>query len=362
MKKWIIAAAGLSVTVLALLVAFLLVRDGGNDNRIYVYFFNPYTRQMQAEIRPLPEENQAQRVVEYLYSEPVRTGTLVNLWPRELAPRPEDLVSAVKHQDSTLFAFFTPVFHEMRPLDQSLFKAAFIHTMNSLPSVSDIKILVSDNYEYAFEALMRNLSAEDDLQDEDGEDIPYMPLVIYDSSHAGIFIDPLELPISPHWIDETYTFDTYFVDSTGTGLVVESRRVYDVNRQNDLMAIEVLELLISGPQQEGALSLIPSETRVLNVDIILTDIFVNLSSDFERFIGSTELAELMVYSIVNTLLAEFSPSQTRVHFLIDTQQVEEFHGIENFHIGFERNDKLLLSYIEAQRYAYEYEYGPEEYE
>ena len=366
MRKWYIAGAGLAVLMFALLVVLLVTGDGDNDNHIYVYFFNPYTRQMQAEVRPLPEEGfQIQQVIKYLSSDPVRSGSLVSTWPMELAPEPEDLVSAVKLEASTLYAFFTPVFHDMLPLEQSLFKAAFIHTMSSLPSVSDIVILVTEDYVYAFEILMHSLAVEDDedaedTPNEDDDYVPYMPLIIYDSSHAGVLIDPLDPPISPHWIDN-YAFNhLHFVDSTGSGLVVESYTVRDVIRQDEQLAMVMLELLIEGPRQEGALALIPSETRVLDVEIVLHDMFVNLSGDFmTRFTSGQELAYLMIYSIVNTLIAEF-PTLTRVHFLIDNLQIEQFHGVENFDLGFVRNDALLLSYIEAQRYAYEYEYNAEE--
>ena len=351
MKKWYIAAAGLLVIGFALFITLLVAGGGSNDNRVYVYFFNPYTMQMEAEIRSLPERDlQVQRVVEYLRA-PSRSGNLVSTWPEELAPTQEDLISFVKLEDSALFVFFTPVFYDMQPLQQSLFKTAFIHTMRSIPSVLDIKMLVTDDYQQAYEMLMQSLAAG-----HEDEYASHMPLMIYDSSHAGVLIDPLDPPISPHWITD-YTFNhLHFVDSSGTGLVVESYTVSDVNRQSEQLAKEMLEVLILGPRQEGVLSLIPSETRVLTVQIVGADIFVNLSGDFEsRFVGNDALASLMIYSIVNTLLAEFT-SPTRVHFMIDTLQIEQFHGVPDFHLAFEFNETLLMTYIAEQNY----EYDPEE--
>ena len=327
MKKWVAAGTTFLIIVAIGLAVFVFSRSNNDAGQLYVYFFNPVARQMEAEARPLPEgDAQLQWVIGYLHSGP-RAATLNTTWPVELAPRPEDLISTMGMEDSTLSVLLSPVFHEMAPLDRSLFKAAFIHTFESLPMVSDIKIHVADRYGYE-------------------------PLVIYDNSHAGILLEPLDPPISPRWIAD-FTFNhLHFVDATGTGLVVETYFAQDIDRWPVPLAIYALELLRSGPRQEDALSLIPPETRILNLEIDGAEIYVNLSSDFEaRFVGDKYLANLMIHSIVNTLLAE-NTAQLRVFFLIETQQVENFHGVEDFHTYFVRDETLLLSYIEAREAEY----------
>jgi len=361
-KKW--TAIGVAVVLIGAigLISLLLNRSGNDAGYINVYFFDPVGMQMEAEARPLPEgDSQLHDVIMYLHTGP-KVGTLSSTWPVELAPQPEDLVSAVILEDSTLFAFFTPVFHEMAPLNQSLFKAAFIHTIGGLPLVSDITILVTDDYGHAFETIMRDLLEEDEQYGDNGEDhTTYMPLIIYDSSHAGVLLNPLDPPISPQWITDRTFNHLHFVDATGTGLVVETYFAQDVNMQFERMAQYALDLLIAGPRQEGAVTLIPSETRIIRIEFDGSDIYVNLSNDFvTRFNGTKEHADLMIHSIVNTLLAEFS-AQTRVFFLIETQPLEQFHGIEDFHTGFTRNNTLLLSYIEAlAAYMEDNEYEHEE--
>jgi len=90
--------------------------------------------------------------------------------------------------------------------------------------------------------------------------------------------------------------------------------------------------------------------------------YVNLSSEFvTRFSGSEEIARLMIQSIVNTLLAE-THAATRVFFMIETQQLEEFHDMPDFHTYFVRDDTFLLSYVEAMEDAYYDEYEPEDAE
>ena len=368
MKKWIIAAAVLCVLAVGLVAAMLMLRGGGGGNYMHVYFYDPYARQLTAEGRPMPHgEMRLYRAVGYLRGGPGRPGALVNTWPEALAPETGYLISALKLQGPMLYAFFTPVYHEMVPLERSLFKAAFIHTMRSLPGISDITISVTLDHEFAFEMLMLQLiEPEEDYENdyEDEPELPYTPLIIYDSSHAGVLISPLTPPISPHLIHAYYTFrHLHFVDNSGIGLVVEAQVVPDVNFREEQRATHMLEVLIAGPTQEGLMTLIPPETRVIDVQFTETDIFVNLSGDFAARFMSQDLAYLMVYSIVNSLLAEF-PRHIRVHFFIETELVEQFNGIEDFTRAFEMDNTRLLSYIEARRLEMEMEEDeyPEDYE
>ena len=365
LKKWGAIAIGVLIAGAIGIVGLIALSRGGNAaNQIDVYFFNPTARRMEAEARQLPEGNfQVRDVIGYLHTGPVRSVALVNTWPLELAQQPEDLISSVVLEDSTLFAFFSPVFYDMAALEQSLFKAAFINTMQGIPSISDITIIVTDNYSYAYEAVMRSLQeGEGDTQtgDYDENDTPYMPLVIYDNTHAGVLLDPLDPPISPGWIEDVTFNYLHFVDTTGTGLVVETHYAEDIDRRPQSLAEYALQFLIDGSRQEGVLSLIPPETRILNLEIIDSDVYVNLSIDFvNRFTGGQELAGLMIQSIVNTLIAELR-SPTRVFFWIETQQLEEFHGVPDFNTYFVRDNTMMLAYIEALGYEYDYEYEPVE--
>jgi len=343
MKKWIVAATGFCVVGLIVLV--LLVSCGsGNDNNVYVYHFNTSARRLEAEARPMPtiqlENLWFDTIIGYMHSGPL-SGNLTSTWPLEIAPLPEDLVRAVILEDSMLIAFFRPVFYDMQPLERTLFKAAFVYTMESVLSsvlrhydITDIKILVTDDYQYALDTLMLSLTAEE------GEEVPDVPWLIYDGSQ-GIYNDPFlsSAFIAPH------TFNgLHFVDETGTGLIIESHTTDEVDHHPEERARYALLLLFYRLRPDGAMFPIPPETIIRNVIIDGSDIYVDLSADFEtRFIGGHHLARLMIYSIVNTLIEDFR--LTRVHFLIDTRQQETFHNIQDFHLPFDRDDTLLLSYI-----------------
>jgi len=340
MKKWIIAASGLSMALLGMVILLLISCGSDNNNYVNIYHFNPTARQLEAESRPLPVNGDLiEVVVAHFYSGP-RTNALSTTWPTQLAPNMDDLLTAVMIENEMLLAFFTSVYYEMLPLEQTLFRGAFIHTMESMigvafPSVSDIMILVTDDHEYAFDTLMLNLFAEED------DDPPPVPWLIYDGS-LGIYNDPF---LSRALIAPLTFRNLHFVDETGLGLIVESYDTDEIDHDMEERVRHALYLLISGFRPEGAMFPIPAETIVLNVMIDGGEAFVNLSEDFEaRFNGDRELAELMIYSIVNTLILDFQPVNAVV-FLIDTQLRENFHGIEDFHMPFTRNDTLLLSYI-----------------
>ncbi|MCL2528253.1 MAG: GerMN domain-containing protein [Defluviitaleaceae bacterium] len=343
MRKWTVIATGFCVA--GLITLLLLVSCGGGDgNNIYVYHFNPSARRLEAEVRPLPttqlENVLFDTVVGYMHSGPV-SSNLASTWPLELAPLPEDLIQAVMLEDDVLIVFLTPVFYDMLPLEQTLFKTALIYTMESVAeralrfnTVTDINILVADDYQYALDILMLKINAEE------GDEIPDVPWLIYDRSH-GIFNDPFlsSSHIAPHTFSHLH-----FVDESGIGLIIESHTTEELDHHREERARYALQLLISGLRPEGAMFPIPTETIVRNIIIDRTDIFVDLSADFDtRFTGDYHMARLMIYSIVNTLIGELSPTQ--VHFTIDTRQQETFHGIEDFHLGFSQNNTLLLSYV-----------------
>jgi len=339
MKKWLFPVIGLCIVVVIAIVAQLVIGRDSNYNNIYVYHFNPSTLMLEAESRPLPSDNILETALEYIYQRP-QSVNLETTWPLQEAPYIEDLVKTVVIEEDILVAFFSPVFDDVPPLTRTLFKTAFVHTMESLvysafPEITDIKILVTDEYEYAFEVLMLNLSAEED------EYRPNVPWLIYDGSR-GVFNDPF---LSPARITPFVFERLYFVHESGRGLIVVTHSTESIDRRVDQKAMYALDLLIDGLRPENATFPIPQETTVTDIIIDGDVIFIDFNSDFEsRFDGDTDLAIVMIYSIVNTMTSLFAGIH-RVNFLIDTRQHEYFHGIEDFHMSFERDDTRLMSYI-----------------
>jgi len=354
MTKWFVTAAGLGIIALAVLVLILVSCRGNSENIFYVYHFNPSAQRLEAEARRMPTEGSLiEAAVMFMNAGPL-SGSLASTWPYDYAPLPEDLFHGIIPEGSMLLAFIKPVFHDMPPLAQSLFKGTFVLTMESLverafPHITDIKILVTDNHQNAFETLMISLTAQE------GEEIPDVPWLIYDGT-ASISNDP---PLGQSLITPWTFNNLHFVDETGTGLIVKTHESEEVDFHQEERARYALLLLINDLRPESAIFPIPSETVIHDVIIDGGDIFVNFSADFmSRFVGGHALAELMIYSIVNTLTIEFTPN--RVHFLIDEQQYESFHGIGDFDLPFERDDTFLLSYIHEREQQAWGEWEPQE--
>ena len=94
------------------------------------------------------------------------------------------------------------------------------------------------------------------------------------------------------------TLSLYFSNGDGTKLVKESRVVH--YSTNIAMEKLVMEQLIEGPKKKGALSTIPSETRIINVSVVEGVCYVNLDSNFQN--QNQEIKEdVVLYSIVNSL-------------------------------------------------------------
>ena len=92
----------------------------------------------------------------------------------------------------------------------------------------------------------------------------------------------------------------YFANGMGEGLSAERRTVEFPASSTAAKAI--VEELIKGPENDGNISIIPADTKVLSVETKNGVCFVNLSKEFiDKYQGGTAGEMLTIYSIVNTL-------------------------------------------------------------
>ena len=113
----------------------------------------------------------------------------------------------------------------------------------------------------------------------------------------------------------------YFANGMGEGLSVERRTVeYPASS-----AIEkaIVEELIKGPENDGNISIIPTDTKVLSVETKNGVCFVNLSKEFkDKYQGGTAGEVLTIYSIVNSLTELDTVSS--VQLLIEGEKKDTF--------------------------------------
>lgn len=117
----------------------------------------------------------------------------------------------------------------------------------------------------------------------------------------------------------TTTIAIYFATSDGMNLKAENRKVETQNT----ISIEktVISELIKGPSSPELGSVMPSGTKVLNVETKEGVCYVNLSGEFvSKFSGGTGI--LTVYSIVNSICS--LESVQSVQILIEGEKGAEF--------------------------------------
>ncbi len=128
----------------------------------------------------------------------------------------------------------------------------------------------------------------------------------------------------------------YFAGKNGKNLVMERRRV-DISDIS--LETAVVTELIKGSNSEGAVNLIPQDTKVLSVETKEGICFVNLSSDFiKKYTGGTAGGQLCIYSIVNSL-TELEGIE-KVQFLIEGAKTDLFNEMV-FSEVFERDETLI---------------------
>ncbi len=128
----------------------------------------------------------------------------------------------------------------------------------------------------------------------------------------------------------------YFSDKNAEYMYPERRRVQLVD--NSIEKTIVTEL-ISGTKSNDLTSVIPSDTKVLNVETKEGICFVNLSEDFVTKSSGSSAADLMtVYTIVNSLTE--LENVDKVQFLVDGSKLELYHDML-FSDPFERDDSFI---------------------
>jgi spore germination protein GerM len=117
----------------------------------------------------------------------------------------------------------------------------------------------------------------------------------------------------------------YMLSDSGTGLVVEDREIALADSLQD-QAKQVLRELLAGSRQ-GHSSAVPPGVQLRELFITPQGLaFVDLSQELvSNHIGGSRAEELTVYSLSNTLIANF-PAVKRVQFLVEGREVPTLAG------------------------------------
>ncbi|NLM73507.1 MAG: GerMN domain-containing protein [Clostridiaceae bacterium] len=135
----------------------------------------------------------------------------------------------------------------------------------------------------------------------------------------------------------------YFGDEQQTKLVKEIRyiNIAEAKKGAETLASIMVKELIAGPKAHGLKSVIPEGTSLRGpVKIEDRVATVDLTKEFvEKHPGGDTLAELSVYSIVNTL-TELKDIE-RVKIIINGKETKNFAGKIKLDADFPRNDAIV---------------------
>jgi germination protein M len=323
-KRKILTTAVILLLVTGALLLYLLGSRGGEVtvSGLRVFYYNPSDGLLSSNAVTLVATN-PEAQVNAMFAHFARQ----DVWPEGLnyiyLELYGDLVGVV----------FPPEYRSIPPLEEALFRAALVLTLTELPFVERVLVWIhgeGDKPYIPFAEWLRDESLWDTnaVAVENANTVSNNPSIT-----AGVM--------------RQRTIVLYFVRADGEGLITETLvdEYIDVHR----LAETKLQYLIAGPSIEGAMRIIPPETRIrmINYDPGHRSLYVDFSIDFSsRFIGNHTLAALMLQSIVNTLTLEANSEwQTRVHqvyFLINSERLETFHGVSNFHSAFRYDHDITL--------------------
>jgi len=114
----------------------------------------------------------------------------------------------------------------------------------------------------------------------------------------------------------------YYGDQDNQGLVAENR---NVPKATGIARVTVQELL-RGPAQAGNVRLFPEGTQLLDINIKPDGLCIVNVSNHVRNVANKKQAELMVYSLVNTL-GEY-PTVKEVSLMIDGEYADSINYLD----------------------------------
>lgn len=147
----------------------------------------------------------------------------------------------------------------------------------------------------------------------------------------------IETPNNISATGEAKTLTLYFIDSSGSKLTAEQRKVAKVTG----VARSSMEELIKGPKQAGLKPALPASTRLLDINVKPDGLaIVDFSGDLIKDLPASATSEkLAVYSIVNTL-TQF-PTVQKVELRVDGKKVDTLLGYVKIDQALDRNTSLI---------------------
>lgn len=208
-----------------------------------------------------------------------------------------------------LSLYFSEEYHKLDTAAEVLVRAAIVRTLMQVENVEYISFFIGESPLVDSNENPIGLMTADSFIENTGEEINSI---------------------------QTATLTLYFANEKGDKLVKEVQNVH----YNSNISIEklVMERLIAGPKTSSAYVSIPSETKLVSIQIKEGVCYVNLDSGFQTNTINVS-ASVPIYSIVNSLIE--IPSITKVQISINGDNTVLFWDSVKLDMPFERNSEIV---------------------
>lgn len=321
------------ITIICLFVFFIIlvfsiyrnhqsVKDENSEQTLEVYFVNPATNSLDGEKRILQGTTVDDKVAEILNILLV-TGPL-NKSLRVPTKTELSLIDATIDGD-TVSVYFDENYNNLDSTDKIYLKSAITWSLTSINEINYVTFYVGDEVIPTYSN--NQATAEENLNK-------------YDRSY--VTIDPIIDPVNSILIN----LSLYFVDET-TGYLNEEQRLNVYADPNTLKEYYVVDELIKGSTSDQFTSVIPTSTKIINVETDNNICYVNLSSEFvDKQQDNEDINKLSVYQIVNSLT--LLDSVDSVQILIDSKKTKGFKNDVDLRQVYTRDDSFIAEKLEEE--------------
>lgn len=191
-------------------------------------------------------------------------------------------VQSIKINGVYLYIDFSEEYKALKPEEEILVRASIVRTMVQTEPCHLVAFTVNG----------------ESLRNPDGE--------LVGSMSADTFVENPGKQINS---SVEKNLNLYFSSKDGTKLVKEIRTVhYSTNISLEKL---IMEQLIEGPKQSGAMATMPSGTKMISVSVVDGVCYVNLSDTFRNQNAEVN-EEIVLYSIVNSLTESLGVNKVQI--------------------------------------------------
>ena len=295
--------------IMLMLAVILVCTACSNGNRntdsdYTLYYVDPSKRELMGWGKDI-EEAKAEDIIKDFYEE-LKTSpdeNMVSIVPANV------ILNTIAIDNNILYMDFSDNYHDMKKIDEALFKAAVVKTMVQVEGIDYVSFYINGH----------------PLTNANGTDVGLMS--------NQTFID------GNNTYDESITWvETvlYFSDSAGEMLVGEKTNI--AYNKNTSIEKVVIEYLLNGPSESENRKTLPSNLNVISASTKDGTCYVNFNSAFLSSLADVS-AKITLYSLVNTLCE--LPSVKNVQFLVNGSSDYSLRETYSLAELYERNLDLI---------------------